>query len=188
MAVDIDLIRAYTNGLVAVSDFGDTSVVLPTTASSPVGGDFSEVGALSEDGISEATSQDRTDVFIWQNNALARRIPGQFTKTWTFAAAETNLVTLGVQFAGSTITLTDEGVAIQEKPPATDVRVWVLHGIDGTRAQRIVVPKGEVTERGDVVWSAGGITVYEWTLSGYVDDNGNVAYRYYIDDELNGAS
>jgi hypothetical protein len=188
MAVDIDLIRAYTNGLVAVSEYGAVGVTQPTDASTALGGDFDEVGAITEDGISEATEQDRTDIFIWQNNTLARRIPGQFTKTWTFAAAETNVVTLGVHFPGSTITLTDEGVAIEEKPPGTDVRVWVLHGIDGTRAQRIVVPKGEVTERGEVVWSGGGITVYEWTLSGYVDDDGNVAYRYYIDDDLNGAS
>ncbi|MFY1686498.1 hypothetical protein [Plantactinospora sp. WMMB782] len=184
MAVDITLIRAYTNGLVACSDFGVSNLVLPTNGTTPLSGDFNEVGALSEDGVTEATSQDRTDVFIWQGNALARRIPGQFVKTWTFAAAETSLVTLGVQFAGSTITQTAEGVTIAEKPPATDIRNWVLHGIDGTRAQRIVVPLGEVTERGDVVWSAGGITVYEWTLSGYLDDADNVAYRYYVDESL----
>lgn len=184
MAVDITLIRAYTNGLVAVTASGDTSITLPTNASGALSGDFSEVGAISEDGISESTSQDRTDVFIWQGNTLARRIPGQFTKTWTLAAAETNLITLGVQFPGSTITQTAEGASVAEKPPVTDIRSWVLHGIDGVRAQRVVVPQGEITERGDVVWSAGGVTVYEWTLSGYVDSSGVVAYRYYLDDSL----
>lgn len=184
MAVDITLIRAYTNGLVAVSAFGNASPTLPANGTDALGGDLSEVGAISEDGVTEATSQDRTDVFIWQNNTLARRIPGQFVKTWTFAAAETNLVTLGVQFPGSTITQTAEGVTVAEKPPVTDIRGWVLHGIDGTRGLRLVVPQGEVTERGDVVWSAGGVTVYEWTLSGYVDTSGVVAYRYYVDDAL----
>lgn len=184
MAVDITLIRAYTNGLVAVSEYGDESPTLPTDGVAPVGIDFSEVGALSEDGVTEATSQDRTDVFIWQGNTLARRIPGQYTKTWTFAAAETNAVTLSVQMPGSTITQTASGLTIAEKPPVTDIRAWVLHGIDGTRAQRVVVPRGEVTERGDIVWSAGGVTVYEWTLSGYVDEAGVVAYRYYVDADL----
>jgi hypothetical protein len=184
MAVDITLIRAYTNGLVAVTAAGDTSVALPTDASTPVGGDFFEVGAISEDGITEATSQDRTDIFIWQNNTLARRIPGQFTKTFTFAAAETNLITLGVQFPGSTVTQTEEGATVQERAPSTDIRSWVIHGTDGNRAQRLVVPLGEVTERGDVVWSAGNITVYEWTLSCYVDDNDVVIYRYYLDESL----
>lgn len=185
MAVDIDLIRAYTDGLVAVSDFQVVNATLPTNASDALDSDFTEVGAISSDGITEATEQDRTDFFIWQNNTLARRVPGQFTKTFTFAAAETSLVTVGVQFPGSTITQTSEGLSVAEKPPVTDIRNWVLHGIDGaTRALRLVIPRGEVTERGEVVWSGENVTVYEWTLSCYVDSNGNIAYRYYLDPDL----
>jgi hypothetical protein len=182
MAVDITLIRAYTNGAVYTTT-GSTATA-PTDAGTALHANFYEVGAISEDGISESTSQDRTDVFIWQNNTLARRIPGQTTKSWTLAASETNLITLGVQFAGSTITQTVEGVSIAEKAPGTDIRQWVLHGIDGTDLQRIYIPLGEVTERGDVVWSAGGITVYEWTLSAYADTSGNFAYRYIASDAL----
>jgi hypothetical protein len=185
MAVDINLIRAYTNGLVATAPSPGGSFTLPTSASSSVPVGATEVGAISEDGITEATSQDRTDVFIWQNNALARRIPGQATKQFTVAAAETNLTTLSLQYTGSsTITQTAEGVTVAEAPPATDIRPWILHGIDGARALRLVIPNGEITERGDVVWSANGITVYEWTLSAYVDSNGFWVYRYYLDDDL----
>lgn len=186
MAVDIDLIRAYTDGGVYTHDRTTPGTITPpTNATTALAAGFLAVGAISSDGITEATSQDRTDVFIWQGNALARRIPGQFTKTFAFAAAETNLLTLGVQFPGSTITQTAEGVSVAEKPPSTDVRAWVLHGTDGTeRVQRIYLPKAEVTERGEVVWSAEGVTVYEWTLSAYVDNTGVVAYRYYADADL----
>lgn len=184
MAVDTDLLRAYTDGLVAVTAYGDTSIVLPDDASTALGADFTEVGAISEDGITEATSQERNDIFIWQGAALGRRLPGQYAKTFTFAAAETNLVTVGVQFPGSTITQTAEGLTVAEKPPVTDTRSWVLHGIDGTRALRLVVPNGEVTERGDVVWSSQNITVYEWTMSCYVDQSSVVIYRYYLDADL----
>lgn len=185
MAVDIDLIRAYTDGLVATTEPGDTSVTAPTNAGTALSADFFEVGAISGDGLTEATSQDRTDFFIWQGNALARRIPGQYTKTFTFAAAETSLFNLGLQFPGSTITQTAEGATVAEKPPATDIRPWVLHGMDGAnRGQRVYLPKGEITERGDVVWSAAGITVYEWTLSAYVDETGVVAYRFYLDPDM----
>jgi len=184
MAVNVDLIRAYTDGLVAVTAFGDTSITLPVNGTSALSADFFECGAISEDGITESSSQDRTDIFIWQGATLARRIPGQFTKTYTFAAAEQSLITLGVQFPGSTITQTAEGATVAEKPPVTDIRSWVLHGVDGVKKQRIVVPRGEVTERGDVVWSSGDITVYSWTLSCYVDGAGVVAYRYYVDATL----
>jgi hypothetical protein len=184
MAVDVDLIRAYTDGLVACTAFQVINGTLPTNASAALAGGFSEIGAISSDGITEATSQDRTDFFIWQNNALARRVPGQFVKTLTFAAAETSLVVLGVNYPGSTITQTAEGVSIAEKPPVSDTRNWVLHGVDGNRALRLVAPRGEVTERGDVVWSGENVTVYEWTLSCYVDPSGNVMYRYYLDASL----
>lgn len=184
MAVDVSLMRAYTDGLVATHDAGATGVVLPTNASSALSADFTEVGAITSDGITETTSQDRKDVYIWQDNTLARRIPGQYAKTFKFAAAETNLMTLGVQFASSTVAQTATGVTVTEKAPGTDERAWVLHGIDGSRLLRIVVPIGEVTERGDVVWSAENVTVYEWTLSCYVDTNGVVAYRYYLDSDL----
>lgn len=185
MAVNIDLIRAYTDGLVATTTPGDTTVVAPTNATTTLGPDFIEVGAISSDGLTEATSQDRTDIFIWQGSALVRRIPGQYTKTFTFAAAETSLFNLGLQYPGSTVTATTEGASVAEKPPTTDIRPWVLHGMDGgTRAQRVYLPKAEITERGDVVWSAENITVYEWTLSAYVDSSGVVAYRYYLDPNM----
>lgn len=183
MAVNSALIRAYTNGAVSTTAFGVTNPTLPTNGSSSLDVAFSEIGALSDAGVTEATSQDRTDIFVWQNNALVRKIPGNYTKEWTIAAAETSLITLGLNFPGSTITQTSEGVSVVERPPSTDVRAWVLHGIDGAKAQRVVVPQGEITERGDVVWSAEDITVYEWTLSGYVS-GGIVAYRYYVDSLL----
>jgi len=188
MAVDVSLLRAYTNGSVSVTAYGDASITLPTNASAALSADFAEVGAVTDAGITESTSQEWNDIYIWQANLLARRVPGKYGKTFKFAAAETNLTVLGIQFTGSTITQTAEGVTIEEKVPGTDTRSWVLHGIDGTRAQRIVIPSGEVTERGDVVWAAENITVYEWTLTAYPDSNLVVAYRYYLDASLDTAS
>jgi hypothetical protein len=184
MAVDITKIRAYTDGDVFTHAIGAT-ITAPTNATTALDVDFQAVGALSDEGLKESTKQDRTDIFIWQNNTLARRIPGQFTKTFQFAAAETSIFNLGLHFPGSTVASTVEGASVAEKPPATDIRAWVLYGKDGTsRTQRVYLPQAEITERGDVVWSSGGVTVYEWTLSAYVDTSGVVAYRYYVDSTM----
>lgn len=184
MATNTDLVRAYQDGLVACSGFQIINATLPTDASSALDAAFSEVGYVTSDGLTEATSQDLSDVFAWQGNALIRTILGQYTKQFTFAAAETNLVTLGVQYPGSTITQTAEGVSIAEKSPSPDVRNWVLHGVDGNRALRLVIPRGQVVERGDVAWSSENITVYEWTLRAYPDSSNVVVYRYYLDSAL----
>lgn len=183
MSTAIDLIRAYTDGAVYTHAVGAT-ITAPTDASTALDVDFVEVGAIGEDGLTETTDQETTNIFIWQGNRLARTLKGQATKTWQFAAAQTSLFNLGLQYAGSTVTSTSEGASVAEKPPTTDVRAWVLHGLDGDREQRIYIPRGEITARGEVVWSANGITVYEWTLSAYTDDSGNWAYRYYVDDDM----
>jgi hypothetical protein len=186
MAVDTTKIRAYQNGLVACSGFGVVSPTLPTDATTGLNAAiYKEIGALTDEGITDSTSQDTNDIFMWQGNVLAASLPGEYSKTFQFAALETNLITLGVQYAGSTITQTAYGVSIAEKPPVVDKRAWVLHGIsDSGKLQRIVVPLGQVTERGDVVWSSQDVTVYAWTIKCFVDGSGNVAYRYLVDASL----
>ncbi len=185
MGVNTTAIRAFQNGLVAVSGYGVSNPTLPTNGTTTLNAAiYTEVGAITSDGITEATSQDTNDIFMWQGNALAASLPGDYTKTFQFAAMETSLITLGLQFPGSTITQTAEGATVAEKPPVRDVRTWVLHGIDGTKAQRVVIPLGQISERGDVVWSSQDVTVYQWTVKCFLDGNGNVAYRYFVDSAL----
>ena len=185
MAVNTAAIRAYQNGLVAVSGYGVTSPALPTNGTDALNGAiYTEVGAITSDGITEATAQDTNDIFMWQGNALAASLPGDYTKTFSFAAMEQNLVTMGLQFPGSAITQTAEGVTIAEKPPVRDLRTWVLHGIDGTKAQRVVLPLGQISERGDVVWSSQDVTVWNWVVKIFPDANGVVAYRHVVDSAL----
>lgn len=183
-APDITLIRAYTDGAVYVTDLGVTNATAPTDASSALDAAFNAIGGISDDGLTESTSQDRTKVYLWQKNQLARQIAGQYEKTFKFAATETNLITAGVHWGGSTITQTSEGLSIAETPSTTDIRQWVLHGIDGGKAQRVYIPLGEVTERGDSVWSSKDVTVYEWTLTCYLDTLGHPSYRFILDDDL----
>lgn len=184
MAVDTTKIRAYQTGLVACSGFGVTGVTLPTNATSSLSGSFSEVGAITEDGVTDTSSLEFNDIYMWQGNTLAVSLPGQNSQTFKFAAMEMNLTTVGLAFPGSTITQVTGGLTIAQKPPVRDLRTWVFHGIDGTKIQRIVVPSGQVTERGDVVWSSADVTVWEWTVTCYVDASGNIAYRYIVDNAL----
>lgn len=181
--VDIDLIRAYTDGAVYTHAPGAT-ITAPTDASAGLDVDFVEVGAIGEEGLTETVSQNVTDYFIWQGGALGRRLRNQAAKTVQFAAAETSLFNLGLQYAGSVITSTTEGAKVEEAPPGTDIRGWVLHGMDGDRACRVYVPLGEIGERGDVVWSGAGPTVYLWTLTYYIDANKKWAYRFYVDESM----
>jgi hypothetical protein len=184
MALDNTLIRAYQNGEVSVGAYGATPT-LPTDATTTLdAGLYTGTGLLTSDGITESTSQDYNDIFAWQGNALVASLPGDYTQTFQFAAMQTSVVNVGLQFPGSTITQTAYGLSIAQKAPVRDTRTWVIHGIDGTRIQRIVVPSGQISERGDVVWSSQDVTVYEWTVKLFPDGNNVFAYRYIVDDAL----
>jgi hypothetical protein len=185
MALNAALIRAYQNGEVSVGAYGATPA-LPTDATSTLSTlDYTGLGLLTSDGITEATSIDYTDVFAWQGNALVASLPGDYVQTFQFAAMQQSLAVLGLAMPGSTITQTAYGASVVQKAPVRDPRTWVIHGIDGTRLQRIVVPSGQITERGDVVWSSQDVTVWEWTVKCYPDAaNGAYAYRYYVDPSM----
>ncbi len=182
-APDITKLRAYVDGAVYVTNYGVTNATPPINASSTVDAAFNTIGGVTDDGLTETTTQERTKIYLWQKNQLARQIAGEYEKIFKFAAAETNLTTLGIQYPGSVVQ-TAEGVSIAENPPGTDIRQWILHGIDGNKAERVYVPLGEVTSRGDKVWSSGAITIYEWELTAYLDLNGHPCYRWILDDDL----
>ncbi len=185
MPVDTTKIRAFQTGLVAVSGYGVTNPTLPTDATTALNSAiYKEIGAITSDGITDANSQETNDIYMWQGNALAASLIGQTEQTFSFAAMELNLQTVGLAYPGSTITQTAYGLSIAQKPPVRDVRTWVFHGVDGTKIQRIVVPLGQISERGEVVWSSEDVTVWEWTVKAFVDSSNNLAYRYIVDSSL----
>lgn len=185
MAVDTTRIRAYVNGLVAVSGYGVTNPTLPTDATTALSSSiYKEVGALSDDGVVSSSSQDFTNVYMWQNNQLAAAIPGQYDRKFTFTCLEQNSQTLNIAFGGSTLTQQAWGVSIAEKAGGRDIRTWVLHGIDGARLYRLVVPLGQITSKGDVTWSPGGVGSMEVEVTAFPDASNNYGYHYIYDSTL----
>lgn len=181
MALNPALVRAYQNGEISVSGYG-ASPTLPTDATTPLSAlDYTGTGILTDAGVTESTSQEYKKIYGWQNGVLIAALPGVFEKSFKFAATQQTLTNLGLQYPGSTITQTAYGVSIAEKAPTIDKRVWVIHGIAGTILQRIVCPSGQITERGDVVWSNEEITVYDWTVELFPDSTLTYTYRYIVD-------
>lgn len=182
MALNANLLRAYQNGEVSAGNSG-ASPTLPTDATTPLSAlDFTGTGLLTDAGMTETTKQDWKDIYAWQGNSLVASLPGKYTQQFKFAAMQQSIFNMGLQLPGSTITQTAYGASVIQKAPVIDKRAWVIHGISGANLQRIVVPSGQITERGDVVWSSEDVTVYEWTVTCYPDAaNSAYAYRYFVD-------
>ncbi len=55
---------------------------------------------------------------------------------------------------------------------------WVFDMLDGDAKKRIVVPLGQITAIGDVVYSDTGVVGYPVTLEAFPDTSGNNSYEY----------
>src|SRR6185369_7506919 len=66
--------------------------------------------------------------------------------------------------------------------------VWDFEILDGIRKGRVVLPDGQVTERGEVSYVDEDAVSYPVTVSAYPDATGVKAYIYWDDGKITGAA
>jgi len=152
---------------------------LPSTAIVALNAAFlaREIGYLTEDGITQAINEDSSDIKAWQNADIVRKIRTSQDLTYAFAMLETSPLTLETYYGNYTAATADSGVA-QITGAALGHKAWVLHVIDGLARIRLVVPDGEITERGETVMVNGEALSYPITITAYPDASGVKAYVY----------
>ena len=145
---------------------------LPTDATTALNAAFEEVGYISEEGVSQSISEDVTDLKAWQNGDVVRKIQTGHDLTYSFTMIETSDVTLATyygNYAAGTVEI--DGTQLPHKS-------WVIEVADGDDDLRIVIPDGQITERGDLVFQNGDAVGYQITITCFPDDSGVKAYQY----------
>jgi hypothetical protein len=174
MALDSDLVRVAVTGGVYVDL--TSAGTLPTTLLGTIPVEFDEVGYLNEDGITQSIAQDVTDIQAWQNGDIVRRVQTSHDVTYQFSMLETNPVVLETYYG-------NYAAGVVEINGASLPRAqWVFDVFDGEAKIRLVIPKGQITERGDTQYVNGAALVYPVTITAYPDENGVKAYLYHDDD------
>jgi hypothetical protein len=145
---------------------GATTAAAPTGASTALSGtDWTDLGFISDDGITETKDQSTSTITAWQNAATVRESVTDASLTYTFTMIETNKTAVGLYY-GTTVNATDGSVVVV--PASTGGRrSFVIDVIDGTSLIRTYIPSGEVTKSGDKVYKNGEVVGYEVTVSAY---------------------
>ena len=176
MASDASKVRVGVTGAVHV---GDTDATLPTDATTAVTG-LGDVGYISEDGITETHDDETESIRAWQNGDEVRRVRTSHDVSWSFTFIETSATTMR-EFYGNhndgTTEITGE---------ALPHRSWVFDVIDGDHVLRVVIPDGQVTERGDITYAGSDPVGREVTVTAFPDSDGVKAtiYMAEIDPEV----
>ena len=171
-----NVLVALTGGIVT----GPTSATAPTDADSAWAGDFTDLGYISEDGVTESPSDDSTEIKAWQNGQIVRRMITGSSTTYQFTLIETTADGLELYHKGSVVTPEGGGAAsIAVKNPTNDRRSFGIDVIDGDNLVRLYIPDGEVTERGDIVYKNDEAIGYQLTVTAYPDDEGIHTYKFF---------
>jgi hypothetical protein len=173
MALDTDNVRVGLTGRLYVAPIGTTA---PTDTTTAWAAGWLDMGYLSEDGVEMTYSTETDDINAWQSLSPVRRILTSVDMTLQFTAIEMKRDTVLLYFPSASISTSGSvhTLAIPSAPDP-DERAIGLEWTDGPITNRLVIPRGEVTDRGSITTSRGGAVGLQMTVSAYATSAPEIA-------------
>ena len=135
--------------------------------------DTGNLGLLGDSGVQFSNNQGTQDIKAWHNNVIVRTLVTETKVTFTFEMIELSAAALAEYFDAST-----GATAFKLSGATKPKKSYIVYALDGTRIVRIVVPSGQVTQRGDFSLVGTDIIRMPVTLTAYPDADGYAAYGY----------
>lgn len=172
-----------TTGAIKHAPLGTTLPSLSDVKKSGVTIDQAFVGDeyVSEDGLTLTPSMSTENIKDW-SGATVRKILSEFDGTLSWTMISTNEGSLGVAFGADNVTssaaTTTHGkqTLVQLGAYLPERQAWLFLMKDGDARVIIEVPNGQVTNVGEVTFSATNAIGWNVTLSTYPDESGNSIY------------
>ncbi|MGW1836318.1 phage tail tube protein [Streptomyces sp. NPDC002067] len=175
MPLNANAVRVALSGAAYV---GPSGTVGPTDSESTWPAAVTDIGWISDDGITESNSSDSTEIKGWQGGQTVRKVISSSEMTFQFTAIETSKAVLELYHKGSKVITTSGKSVLAVKAPGADRRFFGFDVIDGDSHVRIVIPDGEVSETGDITYKSDEAIAYELTITAYPGLDGTVAFKY----------
>jgi len=147
--------------------------------------DFSELGYADESGVVETQGTQVTNIKAWQFSAVVRKIQTEHDLTYAFTLMETSPEVLEAYYGNFSGSASDGVVEI--KGEVAPQLPWVIEVLDGDKKRRIVIPLGQITDKGSVTYGATDAITYPLTLTCFPDTDGVKAYIYTTDAAIESA-
>lgn len=178
MADESANVRVGITGSVRSAPIG---TVAPTDPTSAYAAGWVSWGYVSEDGVTENFTSESTDIRAWQNGALVRTINSKTDVTFKLVVLETNKSIMADYRPGSSPSSAAGITTTAVKAIAPNPRAFALDLIDGSVRIRKIIPRGEISERGEIMYKNDEPIGYEVTIKVYPAADGTL-YLEYTDD------
>lgn len=180
-----DNVLVALTGSALVAPVGTTAPTLATTTWTAASVAWVDLGYVSEDGITESHEDDTAEIPAWQRGDVVRRLITGSSAQYQLMLIETTKAALELYHKGSPVVgvhASGHGPASQQiSSPTVDRRAFGFDIIDGAKIVRMVIPQGEVTERGEIVYKNDEPIGFELTVTAYPASNGVHTIKYYSD-------
>lgn len=166
--------KPATAGAIFVAAVGTT---LPTSSSATLAQDFKDLGYVSDAGVSRSVSLESETVKEWGGSVVLALGTG---KEETFKFTLLDVVDVNaMKLVYSSATESSSAISASQGADNRTGHAFVIDMIlEGSKAQRIVIPNGLVTEIGDINYVANEAVGFELTITAMADDSGNTSYDY----------
>lgn len=156
-----------------------SGTALPTDSSTPLAAAFNLLGYLSEDGLTNTTDTDTTEIKD-ANGTTVMKVITSYAESYRFALLEVLRVEAAkMRYNSDAVTGTDKSMTIKHQMPSDEDFVLVFEiAMSGDVKDRLVIGNGTRAEFGDRQVHAGDAQVYDVTASANDMGNGVTAIEY----------
>lgn len=159
-----------------------TGTALPVDEAASLNVAFKDSGYISDSGLKIGTNQDSTEIKDWSGN-LVRTIMAGYGNQLTWEHLEWNEQSLKNFLGDANVTaVTTAGaptkITAKFNGDEMPVKSYVVNMKDGVRKIRVVIPNGQVSERGEISFLKTDAIKLPITLKTFPDASGNHIYVY----------
>lgn len=159
---------------------GATSLTVPTNATGSLAAGFECMGYCSEDGVTNTTESSPEEIKAWGGDTVII-IEDDKSDNFQLTFIEAlNVNVLKEIYGSSNVSGSlSTGISVTVSAEAHEARAWVIDMIlKNSVMKRIVIPKGTITEVGDIVYKDEEPIGYPVTIKAASDSSGNYHYEY----------